>query len=141
MRIIDWCSDVCSSDLTSPGCSTGSIAIRLARKTSQILIRGGPMLRLWQVSLGERIDPARDVPINMQIIQALIRDIERGRLTPGTYLPSRCQLSRLLGGNRKPVVFAYEYLLTLGWTDSAGTRGTRLAASRPDPGNRHQNTH
>ena len=32
------------------------------------------MLRPWQVSLGDRIDPSRDVPIYMQIIQALIRE-------------------------------------------------------------------
>src|SRR3546814_975429 len=107
MRISDWSSDVCSSDLgTSPGCSPESIAIRLARKTSQILIRRGPMLRPWQVSLGERIDPARDVPIYMQIIQALIRDIERGRHTSGTYLPSSLKLARIIGVNRKTLYFA-----------------------------------
>src|SRR3546814_11715203 len=115
MRIIDWCSDVCSSDLTSPGCSPESIAIRLARKTSQILIRRGPMLRPWQVSLGERIDTARDVPIYMQIIQALIRDIERGRHTSGTYLPSSRQPARILGDNRKTAVSAFEDLIPQGW--------------------------
>ena len=36
------------------------------------------MLRPWQVSLGARVDPARDTPIYMQIIHALIRDIETG---------------------------------------------------------------
>src|SRR3546814_3690236 len=96
------------------------------------------MLRAWQVSLGERIDPASDVPIYMQIIQALIRDIERGRLTSGTYLPSSRQLARILGVNRKTVVFAYEDLIAQGWLDSAGTRGTMVAASLPDPVNRHQ---
>ncbi|ALC11139.1 MocR-like pyridoxine biosynthesis transcription factor PdxR [Sphingopyxis sp. 113P3] len=96
------------------------------------------MLRPWQVSLGERIDPARDVPIYMQIIQALIRDIERGRLTSGTYLPSSRQLAKILGVNRKTVVFAYEDLIAQGWLESAGTRGTMVAASLPDPVNRHQ---
>src|SRR3546814_14394025 len=96
------------------------------------------MLRAWQVSLGERIDPAGDVPIYMQIIQALILDIERGRLTSGTYLPSSRQLARMLGVNRKTVVFAYEDLIAQGWLDSAGTRGTMVAASLPDPVNRHQ---
>ncbi len=42
------------------------------------------MLRPWQVSLADRIDPSRDTPIYVQIIQALIRDIERGRLTSST---------------------------------------------------------
>src|SRR3546814_16560688 len=74
----------------------------------------------------------------MQIIQALIRDIERGRLTSGTYLPSSRQLARILGVNRKTVVFAYEDLIAQGWLDSAGTRGTMVAASLPDLLNRHQ---
>lgn len=59
------------------------------------------MLRPWQVSLADRIDSARSVPIYMQIIQALIRDIERGRLASGAYLPSSRELATLLGVNRK----------------------------------------
>src|SRR3546814_16211233 len=94
------------------------------------------MLRPWQVSLGERIDPARDVPIYMQIIQALIRDIERGRLTSGTYLPSSRQLARILGVNRKTLVFAYADLITQGWLSSAGTPGTMVPDSLPAPVNR-----
>lgn len=97
------------------------------------------MLRPLQVSLRDRIDPARDMPIYMQIIQALIRDIERGRLTSGTYLPSSRELAQLLGVNRKTVVLAYEDLIAQGWLDSAGTRGTRVATALPDPVNRHQN--
>lgn len=95
------------------------------------------MLRPLQVSLGERIDPSRDVPIYMQIIQAVIRDIERGRLASGTYLPSSRELAQTLGVNRKTVVIAYEDLIAQGWLDSAGTRGTMVAASLPDPVIRH----
>ena len=91
------------------------------------------MLRPWQVSLSERIDPTRDTPIYMQIIQALIRDIERGRLTSRTYLPSSRQLATLLGVNRKTVVLAYEDLIAQGWLTSAGTRGTMVSASLPGP--------
>src|SRR3546814_8830552 len=68
----------------------------------------------------------------MQIIQAVIRDIERGRLTSGTYLPSSRELAKILGVNRKTVVFAYEDLIAQGWLDSAGTRGTRIAAALPE---------
>lgn len=91
------------------------------------------MLRPWQLSLSDRIDPSRDTPIYMQIIEALIRDIERGRLTSGTYLPSSRELARVLNVNRKTVVFAYEDLIAQGWLDSAGTRGTMVAAALPDP--------
>ncbi len=91
------------------------------------------MLRPWQVSIGDRIDASRDAPIYMQIIQALIRDIERGRLTSGTYLPSSRELAAMLGVNRKTVVLAYEDLTAQGWLVSAGTRGTMVSASLPEP--------
>lgn len=91
------------------------------------------MLRPWKVSLSERIDTSRDVPVYMQIIQALIRDIERGRLTSGAFLPSSRELAAALGVNRKTVVLAYEDLIAQGWLDSAGTRGTMISMSLPGP--------
>jgi GntR family transcriptional regulator/MocR family aminotransferase len=89
------------------------------------------MLRPWQVTLSAQIDPGRDTPIYMQIIQALIRDIEGGRLPSGTYLPSSRELAATLGVNRKTVVLAYEDLIAQGWLASAGTRGTRVSTSLP----------
>ncbi|MGN6595179.1 MocR-like pyridoxine biosynthesis transcription factor PdxR [Sphingopyxis terrae] len=90
------------------------------------------MLRPWQISLGERLDPARATPIYMQIIQALIRDIESGRLVSGTFLPSSRELAAILGVNRKTVVLAYEDLIAQGWLVSAGTRGTMVSTSLPE---------
>lgn len=102
------------------------------------------MLRPWKLTLTDRIDPARDVPIYLQIIQALVRDIERGRLAKGAFLPSSRELAASLGVNRKTVVLAYEDLIAQGWLSSAGTRGTMVSQSlpeadrrlekRPDPG-------
>lgn len=92
------------------------------------------MLRPWKVSLSERIDSSRKLPVYMQIIQALIRDIERGRLTSGDFLPSSRELAEALGVNRKTVVLAYEDLIAQGWLSSAGTRGTMVSLSLPEPG-------
>jgi len=89
------------------------------------------MLRPWQVSLGARVDPARDTPIYMQIIHALIRDIETGRLPSGTYLPSSRELAAALEVNRKTVVLAYEDLIAQGWLSTEGTRGTMVSRSLP----------
>lgn len=89
------------------------------------------MLRPWQVTLSERIDPERGTPIYMQIIHALIRDIETGRLTSGTYLPSSRELAAALGVNRKTVVLAYEDLIAQGWLSTEGTRGTVVSRSLP----------
>lgn len=90
------------------------------------------MLRPWQVSLSDRIEASRTTPVFMQIIQALIHDIERGRLTSGTYLPSSRELARTLGVNRKTVVLAYEDLIAQGWLASSGTRGTMVSTSLPE---------
>ncbi|WP_395394063.1 PLP-dependent aminotransferase family protein [Novosphingobium sp. BL-8A] len=89
------------------------------------------MLRPWQVTLSERIDPERGTPIYMQIIHALIRDIETGRLASGTYLPSSRELANALGVNRKTVVLAYEDLIAQGWLSTEGTRGTMVSRSLP----------
>lgn len=92
------------------------------------------MARTWQISLSERIDPALPGPLYMQIIQAVIRDIESGRLVSGTYLPSSRELAGLLGVNRKTVVLAYEDLIAQGWLTSSTTRGTMVAGALPDGG-------
>jgi GntR family transcriptional regulator/MocR family aminotransferase len=91
------------------------------------------MLRPWQVSLSERIDSALPTPVYLQIIQALIRDIERGRLKSGEFLPSSRELAEALKVNRKTVVLAYEDLIAQGWLSSAGTRGTMISSSLPEP--------
>jgi len=101
-------------------------------------MKSKPMLRPLRLMLGERIDPALPTPIYLQVIAAIIRDIERGRLAPGTYLPSSRQLSAELGLNRKTVVLAYEELIAQGWLESAGTRGTTVATSFPDPVSRNR---
>ena len=92
------------------------------------------MARTWQVGLSERIDAARPVPLYMQIIQAVIHDIESGRLTSGTYLPSSRELAGILGVNRKTVVLAYEDLIAQGWLASTATRGTMVSADLPEGG-------
>ena len=92
------------------------------------------MARTWQISLSERIDPALPGPLYMQIIQAVIRDIESGRLVSGTYLPSSRELAGILGVNRKTVVLAYEDLIAQGWLTTSTTRGTMVAGALPDGG-------
>src|SRR5689334_19020309 len=94
------------------------------------------MLRPWKVLLAERIDPDGETPLYMQIIHALIHEIQRGRLLPGTFLPSSRELATAFGVNRKTIVLAYEDLIAQGWLASSGTRGTIVATSLPDTGSR-----
>ncbi len=90
------------------------------------------MLRPWKISLAERVDRGRDIPVYQQIVQALIHDIQRGRLAPGTFLPSSRELAATLGVNRKTIVLAYDDLIAQGWLASDGTRGTIVSDSLPE---------
>ncbi len=92
------------------------------------------MVRPWNMLLAQRVDASHGMPLYMQLIHALIQEIQRGRLAPGTFLPSSRELAGALGVNRKTVVLAYEDLIAQGWLEAQGTRGTRVAASLPDVG-------
>jgi GntR family transcriptional regulator/MocR family aminotransferase len=90
------------------------------------------VLRPWKISLAERVDRRRSIPVYQQIVQALIHDIQRGRLVPGTFLPSSRELATTLGVNRKTIVIAYDDLIAQGWLASDGTRGTIVSSSLPE---------
>jgi GntR family transcriptional regulator/MocR family aminotransferase len=94
------------------------------------------MKQSWQLSFSARIDGSRSTPIYLQVVQAVIRDIESGRLTPGSYMPSSRELAGILGINRKTVVLAYEDLIAQGWLESSGTRGTIVSMSLPEQAGR-----
>lgn len=89
------------------------------------------MLQSWHFGLSDRIDRSRREPIHFQIVNAIVHEIEGGRLSSGTYLPSSRDLARILGLNRKTIVLAYEDLIAQGWLASRGTRGTMVAAALP----------
>lgn len=72
----------------------------------------------WRLSFTTRIDPALRSPVYLQIIQAVIRDIENGRLAPQASMPSSRELAGILGVNRKTVVLAYEDLIAQGWLET-----------------------
>ena len=88
------------------------------------------MLRPWKLVLSG-VQTAHAMPLYLQIVHALIHEIERGRLRSGTFLPSSRELADSLGVNRKTVVLAYEDLIAQGWLISSGTRGTVVAGSLP----------
>ncbi|MBL8650126.1 MAG: winged helix-turn-helix transcriptional regulator [Sphingopyxis sp.] len=89
------------------------------------------MLYNWPIGLGDRVDRSLREPIHCQIVNAIIHDIENGRLAPGAWLPSSRYLAETAGFNRKTVVSAYEKLIACGWLTSLGTRGTAVATVPP----------
>ncbi|PNU05497.1 PLP-dependent aminotransferase family protein [Novosphingobium guangzhouense] len=91
------------------------------------------MTRNYQIAFGGRINPSLPTPAYLQVTGAIIRDIENGRLAHGTFLPSSRKLAVQLKLNRKTIVLAYEELISQGWLEAAGTRGTMVAADAPLP--------
>ncbi|MBO9604287.1 MAG: PLP-dependent aminotransferase family protein [Novosphingobium sp.] len=90
------------------------------------------MRRPWNLALSRRISPDRGTPLYLQLAHALIHEIERGRLQPGSPLPSSRDLAEELGLNRKTVVTAFEELVAQGWLEAHGRRGTSVATDLPE---------
>ena len=80
------------------------------------------MLRPWSANLIVRADGRGNLSI--RIAQAVIEDIQRGRLAAGDSLPGTRDLARELEVNRKTVVLAYEDLAAQGWVTTDQRRGT-----------------
>ena len=89
------------------------------------------MLRPWKLSL-EEIPAGGEQSLRMQIVHSVIRDIRRGRLAPGAFLPSSRELAGAAGVNRKTIVLVYEELKAQGWVEATSTRGTRVAVALPE---------
>ena len=87
----------------------------------------GPMLRPWSANLIVRADGRGN--LSLRIAQAIIDDIQRGRLAAGDSLPGTRDLARDLEVNRKTVVLAYEELAAQGWVTTDQRRGTFVSRS------------
>ncbi len=86
------------------------------------------MLRKWKISLALDFDKAR--PLYQQIEQAIIEEINKGRLTPDMPMPGTRELARDLKVHRKTVIQAYERLLSQGLLYAVEKQGT-FVAKRP----------
>ncbi len=87
------------------------------------------MLRPWPFKV--LIRRRSQTPVYLQIVHALVDEIRRGRLSPGTALPGTRELAESLLVNRKTVVQAYDELQAQGWVQSELTRGTFISATLP----------
>jgi len=92
-------------------------------------------LRPWEFKIV--LDKGVPTPAYLQIAHAIVAEIERGRLAPGTALPGTRELALQLGVNRKTVQQAYEELVSQTWLTAEATRGTfvstRLPVIEPTP--------
>jgi GntR family transcriptional regulator/MocR family aminotransferase len=88
------------------------------------------MLRPWDFKIVIRRNSK--AAVFLQIAHALIDEIKRGRLAPGTALPGSRELAESLEINRKTVIQAYAELEAQGWVTSEKTRGTFVSAHLPE---------
>ncbi|MDC0668278.1 aminotransferase-like domain-containing protein [Nannocystis radixulma] len=77
------------------------------------------------------LDTSAAVPRQTQLARALVAEIQRGRATPGTFLPGSRTLAAQLGVNRKVVVAAVEELVAQGWLEALPAKGIRVALNLP----------
>ena len=78
------------------------------------------------------IDKSSDVPIYLQIANAMILSIRQGRIRPGLKLPGSRQLAATLKIHRKTMLAAVEELLAQGWIEIIPRKGTFVAKDLPE---------
>lgn len=88
------------------------------------------MLRKWDFKI--QLDEKSDKAIYLQIADAIIKDIQSGRLKIGDALPGSRNMAQLLKVNRNTIVEALNVLLIEGWLISKERQGTFVAETLPD---------
>jgi GntR family transcriptional regulator / MocR family aminotransferase len=73
-----------------------------------------------------------DTPVYLQIANAVIREMKKGRIGPGIKLPGTRQMSELLEVHRKTMVRAYEELDAQGWIEMRPSQGTFTSKAIPE---------
>jgi len=87
------------------------------------------LLRPWPFKIAIR--RGARIPVYLQIAYALIEEIRRGRLAPGSALPGTRELAEDMEINRKTVIEAYDELAAQGWVKTDRTRGTFVSSELP----------
>jgi GntR family transcriptional regulator / MocR family aminotransferase len=73
-----------------------------------------------------------DTPVYLQIANAVICEMKKGRIGPGIKMPGTRQMSELLDVHRKTVVRAYEELDAQGWIEMQASKGTFTSKELPE---------
>lgn len=79
-----------------------------------------------------QIDTGCDTPVYLQISNAIILEIKKGRIGPGIKLPGSRQMSEILEVHRKTIVRAYEELDAQGWIEMRPSQGTFTSKEIPE---------
>ena len=88
------------------------------------------MLRPWKLEI--RVDHKSEKAIYLQIADAIIENIQSGRLKSGDVLPGSRSLADMIHVNRNTIVEALNVLLNEEWILSKERKGTFVADKLPD---------
>jgi GntR family transcriptional regulator / MocR family aminotransferase len=77
-------------------------------------------------------DKECDTPIYLQIANAIIQEMKKGRIGPGIKLPGTRQMSEILEVHRKTLVRSYEELDAQGWIEMHPSKGTFTSKELPE---------
>lgn len=94
------------------------------------------MLRPWKLQF--QLKKGSDKPVYIQIADAIIEQIQSGRLVSGQALPGSRDLSAMLNVNRNTIVESLQVLLNEGWLVSKERKGTFVADPIPGLRNKKQ---
>ena len=72
-----------------------------------------------------------NLPLYVQLVRAVVREIRRGRFSPGHRLPSSRRLADALGVHRNTVLGAYCELELEGWIETRPATGTFVCGELP----------
>jgi GntR family transcriptional regulator/MocR family aminotransferase len=73
-----------------------------------------------------------DTAIYLQIANAMIQEIKKGRIGPGIKLPGTRMMSEILNVHRKTMVSAYEEIDAQGWIEMRPSQGTFTSKELPE---------
>lgn len=84
----------------------------------------------WKTIIQTQADSK--TPVYLQIANAVILEMKKGRIGPGIKLPGSRQMSEILGVHRKTIVRAYEELDAQGWIEMRPSKGTFTSKELPE---------
>lgn len=73
-----------------------------------------------------------DHPVYLQIANAIIQEMKKGRVGPGIKLPGTRLMSEILDVHRKTLVRAYDELYAQGWIEMVPSKGTFTSKELPE---------
>lgn len=78
------------------------------------------------------IDKASEIPVYLQVANALIHNIRHGRLRRGLKLPGSREMASLLKIHRKTLLAALDELMAQGWIEMIPRKGTFVVNDLPE---------